>query len=518
MAAAEVRAAWQRTANRCFVQEDAKRAPKLACCPSSTSSSKPVEAGPTSAADGPDGSNIAFLPLNRNPSCSNLSPDTKWWLQLQPNYGCQKGFTYDQLNGLEAEIEIWRADIADASKPSGLDQLLEDDQEHVKGSKDNENNVDSPYMNAAACLRKKPEVKTEELRVSYNRKSEELHRHKDATEFCETMEMDPLGCTFVKKQSHDLEFGIGCPWIVGEKAEPWWRTADGDELVSLVARKSLDHIENCDLPRPLNTHTRRDQYAHLGRFEKDEMFPLSPDKKARFTDVIHPNVLAQTSLTSGSASEKQWGLAEGDLHPGTDNQSRYKSDTPHLLTATGNCILMEHLWLNASKSNVAFDVDSHCKAHEDMMDISKISGGDPSKAQLLEALCHSQTRAREAEKAAKQAYAEKEHVIELFFKQASHLFAYKQWFQLLQLETLYFQFKNKEQPTSTIFPAVLPWMPYRSGKEQKSGPKAAKRKRSRRDPPRYDIGKFAVAVALGLSLVGAGLLLGWTAGWMFPAL
>jgi len=40
MAAAEAGAVWQRTANRCFVQEDAKRAPKLACCQSSSSSSK----------------------------------------------------------------------------------------------------------------------------------------------------------------------------------------------------------------------------------------------------------------------------------------------------------------------------------------------------------------------------------------------------------------------------------------------------------------------------------------------
>jgi hypothetical protein len=35
MAAAEARAAWQRTTNRCFVQQDAKRVPKLDCCPSS---------------------------------------------------------------------------------------------------------------------------------------------------------------------------------------------------------------------------------------------------------------------------------------------------------------------------------------------------------------------------------------------------------------------------------------------------------------------------------------------------
>ncbi|PWA95723.1 hypothetical protein CTI12_AA047230 [Artemisia annua] len=44
-----------------------------------------------------------------------------------------------------------------------------------------------------------------------------------------------------------------------------------------------------------------------------------------------------------------------------------------------------------------------------------------SNAQLLEALSHSQRRAREAERAAQQAYNEKENVISLFLKQASQI-------------------------------------------------------------------------------------------------
>ncbi|GAB2269546.1 hypothetical protein Dimus_004465 [Dionaea muscipula] len=62
MAAAEMRAGWQRTANRCFVQEDAKRAPKLACCQSS-SSTKPIDASPTSAADEADHPSIGYNAL-----------------------------------------------------------------------------------------------------------------------------------------------------------------------------------------------------------------------------------------------------------------------------------------------------------------------------------------------------------------------------------------------------------------------------------------------------------------------
>lgn len=147
-----------------------------------------------------------------------------------------------------------------------------------------------------------------------------------------------------------------------------------------------------------------------------------------------------------------------------------------------------------------------------------ISDDDPSKAQLLEALRHSQTRAREAEKAAEQAHREKEHIVSLFLRQASQLFAYKQWFHMLQLENLYSQIKNKDRPLSNLFSVTIPWTPYKPKKQRKSWQKASKGRRGRRSLPRYDISKYAVAFALGLSLVGAGLLLGWTIGWMLPTL
>ncbi|CAI9292075.1 unnamed protein product [Lactuca saligna] len=131
---------------------------------------------------------------------------------------------------------------------------------------------------------------------------------------------------------------------------------------------------------------------------------------------------------------------------------------------------------------------------------------DPSKRKLLEALCHSQTRAREAEKAAKQAYQEKQHVVKLIYKQASQLFAYKQWLYLLQLENLYNQIKANKIPSAS------PWnMPPR-----KKPPKRKTRGGPKEEDDDDDIiGKYAMAFAVGLGLVGAGLLLGWTVGWMF---
>lgn len=134
-----------------------------------------------------------------------------------------------------------------------------------------------------------------------------------------------------------------------------------------------------------------------------------------------------------------------------------------------------------------------------------------SKAELLEALCHSQTRAREAEKAAQAAYNEKEHVITHFLKQASQLFAYKQWFHILQLETTCLHLKNsKYQLVYTRFPDFVPWVPTKDTKRVRR--KAAKTKPGL---PRYKIGKSFGSFVLGLTFAGAGLLLGWTLGWLF---
>ncbi|CAI8607691.1 unnamed protein product [Vicia faba] len=156
-----------------------------------------------------------------------------------------------------------------------------------------------------------------------------------------------------------------------------------------------------------------------------------------------------------------------------------------------------HFYISFDKSS------SYTAIHES--DTDEPFEGDQSKAQLMEALRYSQTRAREAEELAKQAYAEKEHIIALFFVQASHLFAYKQWCRLLHLEGL----NNKHTSVSTL--DALRKKPFmRKGMivDDKDG-KLGKLKND--VSTTYD-----VAFALGLSLVGAGLLLGWTVGWMLP--
>ncbi|KAG2725575.1 hypothetical protein I3760_01G072200 [Carya illinoinensis] len=478
MAVAEARAAWQRAANRCFVQEDAKRAPKLACCQSSSSASKQVDTGPTNNTDGQYHPAYIFMP-KRNPSFSNLPPDTRCWLQLQPSNANQKGLTYEQLVALEAKVDTLGAGTVNSTakldevRPKKGDIINDDNDKNCKSS------LDRQYGLSAVRMNKAVEARKEEVNASYCKNAE----------YCELMEvrgryehldMDPVGFP-VSKQANECSLNPESPWIGDYKTGPWWQTTDKEELAFLVVKKSLNHIENCDLPPPQKIYVGKHPYVHSGCIDHNEALLSYSDRKAR-TGSISNRTQAQGFPDSGKADGNEVASSE-------EGCSQYGSDK---------------------------SFSSYSTNHKDITKALQVSEGVHGKALLIEALCHSQTRAREAEKAAKQAYAEKEHILKLFFRQASQLFAYKQWFQLLQLESLYMQIKNTDQSISTPFPVVVPKMAYKGWKQRKNWQKATKRRRVQRGRPRHDVKRCAAAFALGMSLVGAGLLLGWTVGWMLP--
>ncbi|KAJ4823624.1 hypothetical protein Tsubulata_039715 [Turnera subulata] len=451
MAGAEARLVWQRAANRCFVQEDAKRAPKLACCQSSSTQSKQVDGVPTSVADMPDDQTGGFKPLDRKPSYSHLPQDARWWLQLQPSYGYHKGFSYEPMNVLEGEVENLGDYILDSpSKISKFDSL--DDRSNASIHK--HRNIDP------------------ELKGVYDKNALEFIEFEDTKQRSKLVEMDLDAC--VKPQMrNECSFEPESPWIGGEKNVPWWRTTDKDDLASLVAQRSRDYVGNCDLPPPQKMHMRRYPGVRPGTSDPDVTLLSSLESKGQTGCIPGPIVHTPRSPNSDTT--------HGRHRLSTDGYSPSGSDKPF----------------------------------SDTMEVGQVSENDPLKAQLLEALRHSQTRAREAEKVAQQVSAEKEHIIKLFFKQASQLFAYKQWFQLLQLETLYHQIRNGDPPMPTFFPGGLPWLPQKGKKLRKSWQKPSKGNRNKQGRPAHDIGTYAVAFALGLGLVGAGILLGWTVGWMF---
>ncbi|XP_020225387.1 uncharacterized protein LOC109807278 [Cajanus cajan] len=428
MVTADMRAAWQRAVNRCFVQEDTKRAPKLAYCQSSCATSKLVNAEPASAADESDHVAVNVTHFNQNSSFSIATPDSRWWLQLQPNYGFQKGLSYENLNGLEDRVE----DL----KVSNENKTCKGDATH-----------------------------------DYSKNSQAYPQLVDMIAKHEKMETDSVGCS-ESKQTNDLSFDSDYSWIGVEKARPWWRTTDRDELASLVSCKSFNHVENCDLPPP-QKYLGGQSCADISDIK---IRTTSSDWQAKSSVFSNFSVQAKESLGSGLMHRKLGpSTNKGRVHVDCDKYSSYP-------TIHGGVTVTEQ----------------------------DFEGDHPSKAQLMEALCHSQTRAREAEEIAKQACAEKEHIIALFFIQASQLFAYKQWFQLLQLKDLN---PHEDQPISTPFPVALPWI---GRKPCKKKIKFGNAKQEMLGNTKSDITSYAVAFALGLSLVGAGLLLGWAVGCMLP--
>ena len=329
MAAAEARAVWQRTANRCFVQEDAKRAPKLACCQSSSSSSKQLGGEPTSAADMPDQSSVGFMPLRRYPSYSSLPPDSKWRLQLQPSYGYQKCFTLEQLNALEAELESLRANIVDSPSKSKFCQQDDTGSIFVDGSKNSESSLDSYCMISADCMMKDHDVKKKELKVLNDKdfiEFKELNARKNS----ELTETEPTGRP---KSQKDDEYGFDpeSAWIRGEKNMPWWRVTDRDELASLVAQKSLDYITNCDLPPPQKINIGKYPCAHPGSFQHDNTPSSSLDWKERSGSISSATDHVQGSLKSEGMPGKRRASTDRLSQSDSDKACRYVLRSHHLV-------------------------------------------------------------------------------------------------------------------------------------------------------------------------------------------
>ncbi|KAK4802491.1 hypothetical protein SAY86_000694 [Trapa natans] len=484
MAAAEARVVWQRVANRCFMQEDAKRAPKLACCQSTNSGSKQVDGGHAIPEDGRDIPVSGSTPFNREPSFYNLPSNTRWWLQLQPTYVFLKGLSSEEVNASETEIQILKSGTGKCRSKFEEETSVTIDGD---GTKVDEALHGFSADHFSSSVNKCVDKTQQYTRILGSDGSKGL-KTDDIMSSYEFVEIESFDSSF-SKQSNKLGSEVYSPLMGRGKSEPWWRTTDKGDIATLVAKKSLDHVENCDLPTPKKMHFTRHPYSHLGCLDIRNVLEPTIGWKSQPHVIVNTTSQKMGSSDFGQNFGMEWGSADkGHFSYGSDKSSSkagYSTAEDDMKMASGEC-----------------------------------SDSDPSKAQLLEALCHSQTRAREAERAAKRANDEKEHIIKLVFKQASQLFAYKQWFQLLQLESIYFQIKNNDgnPSVSTFFPKFHPRMISKGKKPSRSWLVDTKSKRGKIRESRIDVPKYAVAIALGLSLIGAGLLLGWTVGWMLPSL
>ncbi|GLT48253.1 hypothetical protein SLA2020_218880 [Shorea laevis] len=460
MRTGEERAAWQCN----LVKVDASRGPKSS---GPSSSSKLYSYGKHgNAANGPDEASSIGNFDNQN---HELPPESKGLVHMQHNTRSEKNCMVAEQKALEAdELEVSDTVFVNRS-PKISDDYCPDKTSCIK------NNVNSfkhcSWNASAACVKNDLDARIEESKAilvsSALDTSNKSKRGKfwDDDEHLMVLEFDYLAF----QQPNELSCDFESQWVEVKKTEPWWRTADKGELASLIALKSHEYIENCDLPQPQSKQFGKEQFGSTESFFHSAGMGLS-------------NLTDHTLVRSVAI-----GAAETRCTLDHENHSLQNKD---------------RLLVSGSEDSNTIN-SSH-------MEMEGVARSDPSKDQVMGTLCHCKTRAREAEEAAEKARAESDHIVKLFFQQASHLFAYKQWLQLLQLENICLQLKNKKQPISILFPAGFPLVLNKCSQVKKSQQKPGKR------TPKYEIGKCSVAFVVGLSLAGAGLLLGWTLGWLSP--
>jgi len=162
-----------------------------------------------------------------------------------------------------------------------------------------------------------------------------------------------------------------------------------------------------------------------------------------------------------------------------------------------------------------------------------------------EALCHSQTRAREAEKRAEQSFQDCKKLSHLFFREASLSLTYRQWISTLQAENTCLKMYMRNQRATvqwqqslfspfTAIDHMLRLQDYKNEHGCSSSSRklleplsaiwAEKECRGNFDNNQGQDGAdilmsctLSFAFALGLSLASAGLMLGWSMGWILLA-
>jgi hypothetical protein len=301
------------------------------------------------------------------------------------------------------------------------------------------------------------------------------YAHEDR-EFMDFKAFDPLFPMKPQKECCEMN----APWEESKKPQPWWQAADADGLASLVAEKAMHNVVTNDLPRPTQTLQVHGEKLMNHPREKDNYEQPFPSV-AQELDPLHDTMVCSYGVSStetNSCEGGSWQPHPRNSIPGVGRDS---------YSSTNSTSGSKPTYQNSSE-----------------------------RATLLDALRHSQTRAREAEMAAKKAYDEKDHVIKLLFRQASHLFACKQWLKMLQLENICLQLRLKEQQIATMFPE-FPWMMVKEKAAPAQDQKEGMRKRGRKPNRKGGLHKAAVFV-VGVGIVGAGLLLGWTLGWLLPKL
>lgn len=142
------------------------------------------------------------------------------------------------------------------------------------------------------------------------------------------------------RKSDEASSYLETPWSECNKPEGWWRIADKDDMVLLVAQKSLQHIENCDLPKPTQTvHYMKDLFSSIENLDASEIFQSS-------FGIYNANEYSHDSCSTGSSDDMNLPFGERGclLH---DSEKLYRQGAVQARTL---------FYLSAS----SYVVSSHC--------------------------------------------------------------------------------------------------------------------------------------------------------------
>ncbi|RRT78017.1 hypothetical protein B296_00020202 [Ensete ventricosum] len=311
MAAAESRPAQQHIASLCLVHEDSEGTRRLACCPSSTSVNI---LGYENTAIAQDYNFPEFMPSNGNPMNPNLSPETKGRLQL-PIVGCPKDFTCEQLSSIDREADGKYTETAvPTSELDGMSLPVD----FIKFVLKREDMVSTASMKSGSGTRFKEMNST----TIYSQQSLKQKANMDFVyKVEELLDLKPVDQLALRNSEKAFSY-LETHWAGCNKPETWWRIADKDDLALLVAQKSLQHIENCDLPKPTRTvHYMKDLFSSIENLDASEIFQSS-------FGVCNANEYSHDSSSTGRSDDMNSGERGCLLH---DSEKLYRQATVHLL-------------------------------------------------------------------------------------------------------------------------------------------------------------------------------------------
>ncbi|KAG0578109.1 hypothetical protein KC19_5G205800 [Ceratodon purpureus] len=582
MTTSDARTMWQRTASN-RVHDDTIRAPKLAHCPSLP---KPQpEMCHSEMVRGVDPAPGSYYWTN---SWSSLDTKTMW--QMSPSAFCDQrseylaldeflgsrclkpsglqelaaertsnvklnsgmmGITSDYATGAELELE-WQL-IVDPKPKSGLSASFRAVECKMRN--------DARMRNAAVGRNNNIPV---EAITSMNKN---LHESELTKCFGESVEVDERGelerqtreqvllkesmgkcqqargnCTLHGSQSICFT-GDASPSAMTTSIS--WRTANKEALATLVAQKAKERLENCDLPTPLSRSVLKEPLESC-----DFIADARPESMESFDINVMKSVLQAGEANRGESLEI---LASPNVLE-TEEASYSTGQFARMslpLTIPTKCQASSAMRRGCHSSSFADNRQASWMGGDKVMCASSLGR---TSGPLGEALCHSQTRAREADKRAEESLQNYQRVAHLFFREASLSFTYRQWVGSLQAENARLKMyvhRHHQQTSVRLQQSVL--SPFSSldrftnsgwkfGRDQtRSQLRAWQWHCYARDhlnaslwPAEKDSPVSVVingeggaeiimgctlsfAFALGLSLAGAGFMLGWSMGWILLA-